>query len=290
MLELAGWATIILSMIASVVFPAYGRTNIEAGATAAWVGIFPHKNICAITLLYLIPIPYFIRAKGLVSVTSRTVYVLAGILVIAMTQSKTGLLFIPVICLYVILTRITSRMVAKERILLYATGATVASAIGVLVASNYGLLLTLIGKDSTLTGRTDIWKSVLASAMKHPVLGYGYSAFLLSTESSNVTMALRHATNAIDNGYLVVWLELGAVGLSLFGYTLIRVLKDAVFCLNSSANPYVAFYVLVVLLTAIGNVTEAYIMSSNRLVWIMYVMACVVLNSEAKRIRRQGLA
>jgi O-antigen ligase len=181
-------------------------------------------------------------------------------------------------------------MVAKERILLYATGATVASAIGVLVASNYGLLLTLIGKDSTLTGRTDIWKSVLASAMKHPVLGYGYSAFLLSTESSNVTMALRHATNAIDNGYLVVWLELGAVGLSLFGYTLIRVLKDAVFCLNSSANPYVAFYVLVVLLTAIGNVTEAYIMSSNRLVWIMYVMACVVLNSEAKRIRRQGLA
>jgi hypothetical protein len=40
-----------------------------------------------------------------------------------------------------------------------------------------GILLGLIGKDETLTGRTDIWIELAAAIEQKPALGYGYLAF-----------------------------------------------------------------------------------------------------------------
>ena len=40
-----------------------------------------------------------------------------------------------------------------------------------------GLLLGVLGKDETLTGRTDIWVELLRAIEQKPALGYGYLAF-----------------------------------------------------------------------------------------------------------------
>lgn len=66
-----------------------------------------------------------------------------------------------------------------------------------------------VGRDSTLTGRTDIWASLLPDMMKDPVLGYGFGSFW--TQARNI----QHGIGEAHNGYLEVLLGVGWVGLTL---------------------------------------------------------------------------
>lgn len=68
---------------------------------------------------------------------------------------------------------------------------------------------TTFGRDETLTGRSDIWTTLVPYAMQKPILGYGHGGFW--------TDAMRQLTSShAHNGYLDVVLNLGFVGLLLF--------------------------------------------------------------------------
>jgi hypothetical protein len=46
-----------------------------------------------------------------------------------------------------------------------------------LLATDPGWVLDLLGKDQTLTGRTDLWPLVIDSIAERPMLDWGYRAF-----------------------------------------------------------------------------------------------------------------
>ena len=73
-----------------------------------------------------------------------------------------------------------------------------------------GSLLQGLGKDPTLTGRTDIWRGLIGMAA-HPLIGAGFESFWLGSrlESSH---SLMWRLNEAHNGYLEVWLNLGWIG------------------------------------------------------------------------------
>ena len=81
---------------------------------------------------------------------------------------------------------------------------------------HFGEISYFLGKDPTLTGRTQIWKSVGAEIMKHPILGYGYCAFWRGYQGESANSALTNgwAVTSAHNGFLQTWLTLGAVGLA----------------------------------------------------------------------------
>ncbi len=64
-----------------------------------------------------------------------------------------------------------------------------------------------LGRDSTLTGRTEIWASLLPDIARQPILGYGFSGFW------TMERIAEHEIGEAHNGYLDVWLQLGFVGL-----------------------------------------------------------------------------
>lgn len=75
-----------------------------------------------------------------------------------------------------------------------------------------------IGKDVTLTGRSDIWALVLEAYQHWPWLGAGYGAFWLGEEvgwSRLIAEALYWVPHQAHNGYLDVLNELGIVGLAV---------------------------------------------------------------------------
>src|SRR5207237_978175 len=72
-----------------------------------------------------------------------------------------------------------------------------------------------LGRDATLTGRTDIWAGLLPDLMRQPIFGYGFSGFW------TVTRISEHEIGQAHNGYLEVCLQLGFVGFLLTGMFLL---------------------------------------------------------------------
>jgi len=80
-----------------------------------------------------------------------------------------------------------------------------------------GDLIQSLGRNSTLTGRTDIWKLVL-SIPSNPALGVGYESFWLGARLQKIWAAIPGLRlNESHNGYIEVLITLGWIGLALLG-------------------------------------------------------------------------
>ena len=77
--------------------------------------------------------------------------------------------------------------------------------------------LGVFGKDSTLTGRTDVWDAVIELISQKPVLGWGYRAMWVPTDSVTVWVDRRTGewgAPSAHNAFLEITLELGLIGLA----------------------------------------------------------------------------
>jgi O-antigen ligase len=144
-----------------------------------------------------------------------------------------------------------------------------------------------MGKDATLTGRTTLWNLVITVAMKHPLLGCGYNAFWNSgqVDEQSIALFLGWTPNHAHKGFHDVWLQLGAAGLALVLWTIVRAFRDAAACMQSQDRDTVGWYLAIVVITIITNLDERSIMYPNFLEWVMYIMACVGLLNEARRLK-----
>jgi O-antigen ligase len=170
------------------------------------------------------------------SATSRTCLML-GCLVIAAAHSKTvkrrpGVLTvgIPVgVCVYLVLSFVFGIDINAE-------------------------IAQALGRDPTLTGRTNIWSAVL-STHTNPLLGTGYESFWLGPRLLRV-WALAGGVNEAHNGYLEVYLNLGIVGLLLLAGFLIssyRTICRGLRAFSSQASLPLALWTILLFY----NVTES---------------------------------
>ncbi len=82
-------------------------------------------------------------------------------------------------------------------------------------------VLSALGKDPTLTGRTEIWKLLLSMPINQWV-GTGFESFWLGNRLQELWVALPNFyLNEAHNGYIEVYLNLGLVGVSLLGLLLL---------------------------------------------------------------------
>ena len=129
-----------------------------------------------------------------------------------------------------------------------------------------GSFSSVVGRDATLTGRTDIWAELLPIAMQHPILGAGFGGFW-TAKSSEI-----HQVNESHNGYLEVLLDRGFVGLLLLSVFVLSFCRKACSALRhgyDGAIPVVCYVLMVVL----HNVSESSIESfTTQLTAIMLVM------------------
>lgn len=72
----------------------------------------------------------------------------------------------------------------------------------------------MLGKDPTLTGRTDLWKILLAWKI-NPLIGAGFESFWLGERREKLWDIYWWHPNEAHNGYLETYLNLGLIGLAL---------------------------------------------------------------------------
>lgn len=74
------------------------------------------------------------------------------------------------------------------------------------------ILLEIMGKDPTLTGRSEIWKLIIDDNIVHWLVGRGYGTFWLTPEADKVRYMLDWDIYSAHNGYLDLFVQLGAAG------------------------------------------------------------------------------
>jgi O-antigen ligase len=104
-------------------------------------------------------------------------------------------------------------------------------------AADPDLVLDLIGKDPTLTGRTEIWGYVMNDISLKPLLGWGYFAFWIASNPAAVEIgnAVHWVVPEAHNGLLEMLLNVGMVGTAIFAFLLVRNVVLAFRCLRTSA-------------------------------------------------------
>jgi exopolysaccharide production protein ExoQ len=110
------------------------------------------------------------------------------------------------------------------------------------------VIIRALGRNPTLTGRTDLWQ-ILLKMGTNPLLGTGYESFWTKNRLSLVWSSGHHALQA-HNGYLDAYLNLGLIGVVFFIALLMRLFQiitremPAGFALNQLKLVFLIVYAL----------------------------------------------
>jgi exopolysaccharide production protein ExoQ len=137
-----------------------------------------------------------------------------------------------------------------------------------------GGALEEMGKDATLTGRTDIWRLVLAMA-GNPVIGTGFESFWLGNRVDKMwSLYYFHPTQAHD-GYIEVYLELGWVGILMLAGIVIAGYRNAMALLRTNPNE-ARIRMTFIAIALVYNVTEAGFRMMT-LTWIFLLLSAMAV-------------
>lgn len=135
-------------------------------------------------------------------------------------------------------------------------------------------VLTTMGRDPTLTGRTDVWKLVLNFA-GNPVWGTGFESFWLGPRLKKIWDVYWWHPNEAHNGYLELYLNLGWLGVTMFAFVLLKGYRNM--CHSLRQDPELgrlrlAFFIVAV----VGNFTEA-AMRTMHPIWILFLLVVIAV-------------
>ncbi len=152
-----------------------------------------------------------------------------------------------------------------------------------------GAVMEATGRDMTFTDRTLIWTDVLNNAKKRPVLGVGYGAFWVGFLGHDLyplpnwdrkTPAWR--PNEGHNGFVDVYVDLGAVGIALL---LIFICSAFAGALDDLQDNFELGRIRLALLVAIllNNIAESTILNGTQALWFLFLL--VAVNTPFRRRR-----
>ena len=180
----------------------------------------------------------------------------------------------------------TQRWVAKRTGVVHAMVAgIVALALCALFADTGGALVSSLGRNANLTGRTDIWKAVLSIRI-NPLLGAGFESFWMGSRLERVWDLTAPGIQEAHNGYLELYLNLGWLGLAMLAGLIVTGYRNAIALYRrdpQAGRLRVAFFAVGV----IYSLTEAgFRMMSPA--WIAFLFAVTAVPHALRSKKQQG--
>jgi O-antigen ligase len=260
-------ALAIGSYVAALAFPSFGvHATIHPGA---WKGLWYEKNQMGGVMV----IGTLAGAcAALLSPRRRILWVAAAVLccgLVVMSRSTTALLGTGIV-----LGGLAGLSLLRRGGAVSVATVWLAVALGAaflaMVTISPDLFFQLIGKDPTLTGRTDIWASLLRRVAERPWLGYGFGAFWLDPWGPAwfIRQEVQWTAPNAHNGWLDVLVQLGAVGLGLVALHFVAMFSTALLRLRQGPESY--WTVLFLALFALFSISESTVMQYNGLSWVIY--------------------
>ena len=136
-------------------------------------------------------------------------------------------------------------------------------------------VLGLIGRDTTLTGRTDVWTIATEHISERPLLGWGYRVFWEPDGPVHryLLKDLGWEPDSAHNGYLEVALNFGLAGAVIFTTFLFQGLRRASRYLSAHGSGVGAWPLIAVLYAVVSNFAETSFAMYNTIGWVVLVVA-----------------
>ena len=274
-MNLLGWtygSLLVLSILFAVAIPQYGiMGGVHEGALR---GVFTHKNQFG---AFMVPggVIFFLNAvRG-----ENYSWVSWGLLALScaamiMSSSITAIATFTLMLMLCLIYRIFRW---RYEIMVSAILAlTIVGFAGLIYITGYvgsDSIFSSIGRDTTLSGRTEIWQYVWDKIQLRPWLGYGLSAFWNGFDgpSGYVQLAMRIAIIYAHNGFLDIWLSIGLLGLSVFTLGFLSTTIQSLVLLRKTNTPEGFWPLLFLTYILLSNLTEGTISSMNSSFWAIYV-------------------
>jgi exopolysaccharide production protein ExoQ len=277
LIMLVGAVALPASIALALFVPSLGAS--EAG----WKGIFGHKQICAaVSIVFLVTALHW-KCYGIYQKTFRAMYIAMCFVLIVMSKSRTGWALALVALILCVVIWVLQAMPAKQALAILLLALPAAAGALYIIHTFSPSILVSVGKDATLSQRTIIWAAAWDAALRRPILGYGFAAFWrgLYGSSQNVVLVAGWGLQQAQNGFLDVWLGLGAVGVALIAAMTGQGMRNAARSFYSAGEKaYVRWCVVVIVCTLLYNVGESAIGLIN-MNWFLFLLALIGLNQAA---------
>ncbi len=189
-------------------------------------GIVASRNLLAMAALLGLIVFGALLAAGSVRRASGITWIVVAGVVFALTRSATVIL-VAVIVLVALAFALWARRVGPDRRrgVYWTAGATLVASVALLIGL-WDRLLDLFGKSEDLTGRFDIWNSVIGLASERPWFGWGWVGYWVPWVEPFEGLAVRKGVTYLQahNAWLDVWLQLGIIGVIAFASIVIGAL------------------------------------------------------------------
>jgi O-antigen ligase len=273
---------LVLSIALIGLAPSIGVSSVDG----RWRGIFGHRNSLGQNLMIALIVFAAIDVKSRGGQALRWLGIGVATTLLWLSDSRGPFIaLLPVIPLSLLIWSSRFGVVARAALVLPILTLTVV--VAALVFLNADEMFDLLGKDSTLTGRTELWSFVWAAIAHRPWLGYGFSTFWETSEgpSHAIWEFIGWDAPGSHNGYVEMWLGLGILGPTLVLISMGVNLWNAVLAFR---NKHVAagrwcLFLLVVL--GVASLNEDDLPPLSNIFTILYVVATFFVQRAAVRHR-----
>jgi exopolysaccharide production protein ExoQ len=163
------------------------------------------------------------------------------------------------------------RFVNKRLIGLYVILAIIGLVIAQFTFGIFGYLVDITGHNTTMAGRAELWRELLA-LQPNPILGVGFESFWLGDRLKTIWSEHWWQPTEAHNGYLEIYLSLGAVGLLLLAALIIATYRKA--CLDLLTNfQFGRFRLGFLVVVVVANWTEASFKGLSAIWFVFYIIA-----------------
>jgi O-antigen ligase len=284
-----GFILIPLSLLFIKYYPNLGRGYDAWSGAASNFGVTLNKNILGVVTFVLLlgavwRVIALLRSDEMPSHRRRHLLAQGALLALgiylltlANSQTSTVCFGIGAGMLFATSLRLLRRNAAAVHVLVLASVLTVGF---VMLLGGVTGISQALGRNSTLTGRTDIWADVLSMA-PNPLLGAGFESFWLSPRVRQGLSVLFPGVplNEAHNGYIEVYLELGWVGVVLITWILLDGYRRSVKAFRR--EPVLGgLLVAYVFCAMIYSITEAGFRMMHPM-WIFFLLAVIGSNIAA---------
>jgi len=132
-------------------------------------------------------------------------------------------------------------------------------------------VIEALGRDPTLTGRTDIWVVLAEQVQARPWTGYGYGAFWDAPYGPAfwVRQRTQWPVPTAHNGWLEIALGIGVPGIILMVVSLLLSIIRA--CGRLFRGPEVFWALIFLILVVLISISESNLLQRNALTWVLFV-------------------
>ena len=270
---------VLVGALTAILLPEIGTQSYRG--ESAWNGLYTHKTSLGHTaaLCTLLCLHSLMTGAGRSAITM--MFLVLSLSVTVLSQSATS--YVALAVAVVIYTIAIKRRLSTATISQRKNGVILGSAFiafSTIVAVVFvEIVLEILGRDISLSGRTDIWQGVLEMVKEKPALGYGFFAAWRSDQVVYVLERTITWTPSAHNSYIECLVDLGIIGLVLFlGYLLQT-------CINWG-KCYIRYGSEFLLVTGISlgvllfmGMLESHLFKGQQVNWFFWVLMSISLHN-----------